>query len=338
MIMQKKVHQLTDSIHGTIYVSEFEHQMMSTPYFYRLNDVYQSSTVYMTFPSNRTKRYEHSLGTMELAGQMFYAAVTNSKEDEKLFLLNALRKQFEKILKCFNQRRSLRKINFYQICANNLSKLVPQAICEVSIFSQMLVDNFKEKPLYDHALGKQEVCFFDLLDKDDNSVISIYSFLYQCALQAIRIAALFHDIGHPPFSHIIEFTLKKIYKDIDSCPDYNKEKIEVFNETIGKYFKEQSVESMILDSVKTNETSALHEQIGLDMLYNAFRGVLNAMVSEWVEEGNNKIYRIKTIYFITVVEFTFGILREKDSIFESLHRIIDGPIDADRMDYIVRDS
>ena len=71
--MQTKIRQITDSIHGTIYISELEHMMMTTPYFYRLNDVYQSSTVYMTYPSNRTKRYEHSLGTMELAGQMFYA-------------------------------------------------------------------------------------------------------------------------------------------------------------------------------------------------------------------------------------------------------------------------
>ena len=61
--------------------------MASTPFFFRLHDVYQSSTVYMTLPSNRTKRYEHSLGTMHLAGRMFHAALTNAEEKvvEKLF-------------------------------------------------------------------------------------------------------------------------------------------------------------------------------------------------------------------------------------------------------------
>lgn len=31
--MQNKVWQITDSIHGTIYISELEHLMMSTPFF-----------------------------------------------------------------------------------------------------------------------------------------------------------------------------------------------------------------------------------------------------------------------------------------------------------------
>jgi len=338
--MQNKVHQLTDSIHGTIYISEIEHQMMSTPYFYRLNDVYQSSTVYMTFPSNRTKRYEHSLGTMELAGQMFYAAVTNSSKSEKKLLLSELKKQFEKILNSFKERTLLKNINFYQICANNLSKLIPQNGCTMQNFLKLLGDTIDNKPLYDHALCKQEVCFFDLLDTDENikQTIPIYSFLYQCSLQALRIAALFHDIGHPPFSHIIEFTLQKLYKDIDSS-EFIASKVQIFKKSIGKYFENHSVESMILDySEDESETPALHEQIGLDILYNAFQGVLNSLVCEWVKKRNDKSNRVNTIYLVTVIEFTFAILLEKESVFKSLHKIIDGPIDADRMDYIVRDS
>lgn len=31
--MQTKIRQITDSIHGTIYISELEHMMMSTPFF-----------------------------------------------------------------------------------------------------------------------------------------------------------------------------------------------------------------------------------------------------------------------------------------------------------------
>ncbi len=42
--------QVTDTIHDTIYLSELESELISTPYFYRLHDIYQSSTVYMTFP------------------------------------------------------------------------------------------------------------------------------------------------------------------------------------------------------------------------------------------------------------------------------------------------
>lgn len=85
--MGKKLRQVTDNVHGTIYLSEIEYNLISTPFFYRLHDIYQSSTVYLTFPSNRTKRYEHSIGTMELASELFFASMTNAKRiDRKDFL------------------------------------------------------------------------------------------------------------------------------------------------------------------------------------------------------------------------------------------------------------
>ena len=52
----EKIRQVTDNIHGTVYLSTLESELISTPYFYRLHDIYQSSTVYMTYPSNRTKK------------------------------------------------------------------------------------------------------------------------------------------------------------------------------------------------------------------------------------------------------------------------------------------
>lgn len=94
----QKLRQITDSVHETIYLSEFESELMSTPYFYRLHDIYQSSTVYMTFPSNRTKRYEHSIGTMHLAGEIFFSAISNAEKETKEKLLKALKKILTSIL------------------------------------------------------------------------------------------------------------------------------------------------------------------------------------------------------------------------------------------------
>ena len=109
--MQTRARQITDSIHGTIYISELEHLMMSTPFFYRLHDVYQSSTVYMTYPANRTKRYEHSLGTMELAGQMFYACVTNSSASDQSQFLDQIKELFKDILRCVEEREDLAAVD-----------------------------------------------------------------------------------------------------------------------------------------------------------------------------------------------------------------------------------
>ena len=81
--------QVTDSVHETIFLSELESELIATPYFYRLHDIYQSSTVYMTFPSNRTKRYEHSLGTMELASSMlFQQFLMPARKQEMNYLKN----------------------------------------------------------------------------------------------------------------------------------------------------------------------------------------------------------------------------------------------------------
>ena len=339
--MQNKMRQVTDGIHGTIYISDIEHQMMSTPFFYRLNDVYQSSTVYMTFPSNRTKRYEHSLGTMELASKMFYSAVTNSSTTDKKEFINHLLQEFDKLLNLLGQRNKLKNTNFYQSVADTLSKLIPKNSCNMQDFLELINEAIGQGFLFDTALCKQEVCFFDLLSKDDEDPIKkipLYSFLYQSALEALRIAALFHDIGHPPFSHIIEFTLQRLYNDKDSNK-YISTKIEEFTESFKKYVNCEPIENLLLCSERAEKGDpALHEQIGLDILYNAFRGVMKNLFDKWSNDTRNKSNRIQAIYLITVIEFTFGILFEKSSIFEALHRIIDGPVDADRLDYIVRDS
>lgn len=340
--MQNKVRQVTDSIHGTIYISELEYQMISTPFFYRLHDVYQSSTVYMTFPSNRTKRYEHSLGTMELAGQMFYSAITNATTKDRKDLLLGIQDQFKKVLSFLRDRNKLNGIGIYQSESNGLGRLIPREYCSMDSFINLLNETKDLVPLYDRALCKQEVCFFDLLDKsNDESVkmIPVYSFLYQCVLEALRIAALFHDIGHPPFSHIIEFTLKKLYgKDKQN---YNSKKVDEFEQYLEKFIRSTAVEHMLIEHENKDASlsdPALHEQIGLHILYNAYKGVMSHKVSEWNRAITDKTNRLRAIYLVTVIEFTFAILLEKNSIFSSLHRLIDGPVDADRLDYNVRDS
>ena len=341
--MQNKVWQITDSIHGTIYISELEHLMMATPFFYRLHDVYQSSTVYMTYPSNRTKRYEHSLGTMELAGQMFYACLTNaSVEDQKIFL-QEIRDLFDDILQKMEDRSELARVDIYKGYANSLDSLIPASACNMEAFLDMLQNTKDEAPLADRALCKQEVCFFDLLEPDDATpmnTIALDGFLYQCVLEALRVAALFHDIGHPPFSHIIEFTLKKLYTKENE--KYVRNKHTKLKKCLKDYVECCAVKELLLDLCGhkgSNNDPALHEQIGTHILYNAYSGVLGKQVEEWnAPSRRTESDCLRAMYLIMVLEFTFGILMEKTPVLASLHRIIDGPVDVDRLDYIVRDS
>ena len=70
---------IADNIHGSIELTDFERKIMSHVTFNRLHDVYQNSTVYLTFPCNRTKRFENSIGTMKLCSDIFCSAVWNTE-------------------------------------------------------------------------------------------------------------------------------------------------------------------------------------------------------------------------------------------------------------------
>lgn len=70
----KKGMNINDSVHGLVRLTAYEKKILCSPEFNRLHDVYQNSTVFMTFPANRTKRFEHSIGCMYLASEMFYRA------------------------------------------------------------------------------------------------------------------------------------------------------------------------------------------------------------------------------------------------------------------------
>ena len=95
----KKGIYLNDSIHGLIPLSEYEKRIISSIGFNRLHDVYQNSTVYLTFPTNRTKRFEHSIGTMKLCSDMLFSSILNASEKNLEMFYKIFQVEYEKIIK-----------------------------------------------------------------------------------------------------------------------------------------------------------------------------------------------------------------------------------------------
>lgn len=330
--MIKKLRQVADTVHQTVYLSELESNMISTAYFYRLHDVYQSSTVYLTFPCNRTKRYEHSCGTMELAGEMFFSAITNSTSSvlEKFF------DEAEQTLKIIVQKLLKGEVlpTYCGSSKNLLSKcFVTVSAREIVQKSVEIIENayVKFNLIEDSALSHYMPPFSECLEKR--------KFLYQCLLEAVRIVALFHDVGHPPYSHIMEYTLGNLYRQCNSdSNDYNAEHKEELLKNLRPFKESLNDNISCLLSLPVQSKSELHEQIGLKMLSGAFEDIFE---NELQNISKMRYYKEKStiaVYYIAVAEFCFAILREQNPFFISLHRIIDGCVDADRMDYIVRDS
>jgi HD superfamily phosphohydrolase len=76
----KQVHELRDPVHSFIYFSPHEKQVIGHPAVQRLRNIHQLALSYLVYPGATHRRFEHSLGTMEVASRI-YAVVT--REDHR---------------------------------------------------------------------------------------------------------------------------------------------------------------------------------------------------------------------------------------------------------------
>lgn len=291
-----KTTYISDTIHGSIPISQLEKRIISTRIFNRLHNISQNSTAYLTFPTNRTRRFEHSIGTMHLAGQVLFYSISNSKGDTvKRFFTD-----FENEIKKITQ----------QVHGHDAT---------AAFFREKLGDaNLKDKFLNRYS----EVICDDCLYKANTPAIifnltkvGLFAILYQ----SIRLVGLLHDLGHPPMSHITENSLLGIWEEVSGSSGKPRET--EFKKCTEQYFNDDHL--------------ALHESIGLSLAKTLLE-YSTYSCPESMQECDN--CRLKA-YFELLVHYTvLGILGDKENtFFQSLHAIISGSFDCDRLDYISRD-
>ena len=69
--MSKHVHEIRDPIHGFIRLDSQERKVLDSRPFQRLRHIHQLAMTYLIYPGATHRRFEHSLGVMELAGRVF---------------------------------------------------------------------------------------------------------------------------------------------------------------------------------------------------------------------------------------------------------------------------
>ena len=69
--MPKSSHEFRDPVHAFIRVDPDERRIVDSPAVQRLRYVHQLSLSYMVYPGATHRRFEHSLGVMDLAGRVF---------------------------------------------------------------------------------------------------------------------------------------------------------------------------------------------------------------------------------------------------------------------------
>ena len=127
--MYKKIY---DPLHGFIRFDELENELITSVPFQRLYHIHQLGASFLVYPGATHKRYEHSLGVMELATRIY----------DQIF-------------------ESLDAARFPRILVEQLAAKIP-------------------------AKGSSEHAYWR---------------------KVVRLAALCHDLGHLPFSHIAESVL-----------------------------------------------------------------------------------------------------------------------------------
>ncbi len=277
----KKGIYLNDSIHGLTALTEYERRIVSTIGFNRLHDVYQNSTVYLTFPSNRTKRFEHSIGTMKLCSEMFFQSLLNATQETLEEFFCVFQEEFEQIINEFG--------NDLELCEEKLGGKVPNEMPKIEL------DRLR------HSLIP-------------NNVAEEYKVMQLILIQGIRTAALLHDIGHPPFSHIVEFALKDVYMEYKDKPIRDKGNAKEFLSIMSNYFEDDR---------------KLHEQMGDEISEGILYKIIAPLGNDIEQYGEN-------LFELLVLETVKRIFAEQGA-FRFLHRIIDSSLDGDRLDYVTRD-
>ena len=75
-MVTKRYHEIRDPIHGFVRLDSDERRVLDSPPVQRLRNVHQLAMSYLVYPGATHKRFEHSLGVMELAGRVFDVVTT----------------------------------------------------------------------------------------------------------------------------------------------------------------------------------------------------------------------------------------------------------------------
>lgn len=140
--------------------------------------------------------------------------------------------------------------------------------------------------------------------------------VYNIVLQALRLAGLLHDVGHLPFSHQVEYALKKVYNTLESTSDLKLSDVQM-------EFKN------IYEKTTQNSMLVLHEAIGKELIDILFETELPQIIKPKQKEYLKLIHRVCIMILEEQVYEGFD--------FKVLHQIISSTVDADRLDYINRD-
>ncbi len=301
---------IKDPLHGNTTFSNIEEKVLDSPLYNRLHHVLQNSCAYLVYPSNKTSRFTHSLGVMNIATNLFNYGISNADPN----VLEKYLKQCKNIIDLIVNSTDLPIVHGVE--KENYLKKINKSKVQKSLLKN---DDYLK---YLYNIMGWNFCNHTTINNylfTDTSLHSTYLLL----LQSLRLFALLHDFGHLPFSHLTEFALSEVYNKLNgnSLPNKVKktQKEKDYTEKFHKFFKSTNKE--------------IHEAVGKKLIK-----VLLTYCSYTcdTQDENQKIYEIFTYQII--INILDEVFKGVDSKLLSIFEIIDGNFDADKMEYSIRDG
>lgn len=312
------IKSIRDPIHGFVYLTPLEQPVVDHPAFQRLRFVLQQSTAYQTYPSNTTNRFSHSLGAAHLAGQMLLCALANADFDD----LKSFIADFHSLIEIHI------KSDASAISTDDLSSVISELIGDpLSLNSHPSVRELSSESR-------------DLLTCNEvtgpNQIISNYAAI-AVLWQAVRLSTLVHDLGHLPMSHLFEMAIT----DHDDLKDTQAEKL---RERINSQYERHFQDHRLSQIGGLTKRPAIHEAIGC-LLFASLQvskshsGTASSIVNlvDWIARAI--VLAVPANEDLNNVDVQNGsaALRRGLQVIRFCHSIIASELDADRLDYSLRD-
>lgn len=330
---------IRDRIYDYVPVSRLEVELLKQPEILRLHRILQNSTVHQTYPNNRATRFSHSLGAMHLAGLQYKSLINNSSGSYQKKLHEAA-KEF---INGHSEVDDLKNCRAHLVSVHSKS-VNPAESGHVSRKDFYLVHGWSMKDDVTKNLSDENLTDFDKYYNTINNIV----------FQAIRLAALVHDIGHPPYSHVTEFALN----DMTASVGFNSTSVDPVQKAYTK-LEEAYLEVIATRTISKDASSKaasdmgvkrgeLHEMVGIVLINELFKN------SRITSEHDTKESTFWTICLATAVRILsvdqMGHYRSsdfkdraqitKDSDLMAWHLVsnfVAGQVDSDRLDYLMRD-
>jgi uncharacterized protein len=286
---------IKDPIWGNIPYSELESKFFSDQLFNRLHNVIQNSMAFKVYPSDKTSRFSHSIGTMHISSQIFVNSFSNANDDIIADYINLNKSKLDEFIDL--SKNKLNKLGSYQISRISINE-------QISILCSILGNEFSNRIVQNKKISENPE----------------FKFYYILLCESLRMYSLLHDIGHLPFSHIMEFAISD-FADIIETSDG------VVQNTLFSYFKR------IKDDSK-NFDRKMHEIIGEQIIAQMFKAILDFYRQD--NNSNSKLWQYVIVN--TIFECVNEISRENDGDFPSLWNIVSGDLGSDRIDFTSRDG